>query len=227
MNIKKFANLLMMSNYNSFTLNNFTYEKNLREIKKYVNSFGEVTKQKSKDYINLVNKWFKDMNDKVKELYQMHLRYLNERDGQFKVFVKNLEKLIVQAMDDGSAHQKEVNKNAIQVIEQKRISYISESNNLLNEISAEELQTKENFNDISKKLNNNIEEIKQKKIQAMDNLKLEYLQNLKYIKGNIAKIKLKAKKDLKAKEKQIKEQYDNEIREVENERKAKIKIGLS
>lgn len=225
--LKRMVNIFMMNKYNSFSLNNFTYDKNYKLINRAVNNFLNLEKNMFNDYLHMITNWFYDINKKVQELHQLHMKHQKIRSDKYEEFAKELKRLVNQAQTDGVTHLQEKNTEALKLIEDKKLSYKTENEIYIKEVNDNLNAAYLKFKEIDDKLNRNIEEVNQKKVQDLEKLKLEYQNNLKTIKENISKIKLKAKKDLKIKEKEINQKYENEFRDIDEEYKTKIKIGLS
>jgi hypothetical protein len=223
--IEEFSTHFIMDNYHSILLDELTYQEHQELVKQTITSYITLSKQKFQQFLNLVNKKFNEMNQKINELYKLARAFQKDNTDDLLALRQNLAKLFGQALDAGKDKQKR--EERLKRIGDQYITYQSENIKLIHTLIDEDKETRKQFKEVSDTLKANLEKVNQKQADDLKKIADEYEQNIANSKENINKIKIKYKNKMKHKEKQIKQKYENEITKVEIERKNKIKISLS
>lgn len=223
--LNQFMSHFAMSNYHSLILNDYTYQSHHELLLNIVNDYIILSQQKLKQFINLINKCFKDINLKVNELYNLYLQYSKSSQADYQLLQQNLKRLFSQAAKEGKSKQN--HDKILKTIELNQNEYHIENVNTIKKLIEEDNLTFTKYKEANEVLNRNTENIKRQKEELFIKLKNNHEQNLANSKENIKRIIIKYKNKIKNKEKQINQKYDNEINKVEADRKAKIKISLT
>lgn len=222
---KLFLSSIVFINYNPTNLNELSFKKAAETIETLNKKYQNMQEARYKKLINIIESNSKLILNQISVFINSISEYINGEADAGNVFYHEINKIINQLYLKNSETYNLINlnenKKINQMIENKKKNNDQETNNLKLEIDKVNSNYLSEHKDISDKKRNYDQEFDEKEKQIL-NSHHSYIAS---VKKNIELIKKKFNDDLKATQINITKENELETREIEQERKTKIKIG--
>ncbi|HHU55255.1 MAG TPA: hypothetical protein GXZ48_00995, partial [Acholeplasmataceae bacterium] len=198
------------------------YQGNLEKItEKFINN----QKQTEKEFLKLLESNFDAILNAIKNLVNNFELFVKEQTNNINKFYNDLFGLVNLVFSDSTKLKEEQFASDALITNESINKMKAEMDNLINELE------EKNSNVFTEYQNKNLslkERIKEYNISLKKEQKKElaqYNNAIKNIKNNISKIKRKYRKEKQEARKEINRKFNQDIKEFEQEKKTKLKIG--
>lgn len=224
-NEKQFISALIMVNYQISELKDLSFQTAIEEVNQLQQKYQKLQDNRFKKLKNTIESNIKIIQNAIITYTNTIVDYLESETNAANLYFNDINKLINLAYSRNKEAYNQVNinnnKETNLMIENKKNTHDQEINELKNEINQINDAHLSEYNNITNKKKNYDKEFADKEKQIL----LEHQNYIASVKKNIEALKKKAHDELKTTQLALAKENAIEMKEIEIERRTKLKIG--
>jgi len=222
---KSLHSAFVILNYQSKTIEDFDYTFFLQELNQFANEYKKRQKQRYSEFLEQLDNCYKNLIRQITIIYNSVIDFANVELKNIEGYSNNLKNLVKKTQEKALYYLKAEFEKQNKLLNNEQLLQSEKRTQDQELLLQNDKKIEDDYYLKAGELNKKIDEYQNKKKKENHSFKNEHLLSLTKSKTNVQKFKNDYKKQLQEELAIITHKYDAFIKEVELERKTKIKMG--